>query len=135
MQSSNRAGLTGFLLSAFLIVGLTGLFAIYAIPIPFQRALNKQALLDEATQAANAPDAAVRLAALRSKLGDMADAVLGEPGTPQERIAQVRAATIAEMDAEVDQISLRLRWLVVIVTISAAGFGAALLGLSGKRTE
>jgi hypothetical protein len=63
----------------------------------------------------------------------MADAVLNGPGTPQERITKARADTLANMDAEVDQISLRLRWLVVIVTIAAAGFGAALLGVSGKR--
>lgn len=135
MPSSNRAGLTGFLLSAFLIVGMTGLFAIYAIPIPYERALHKEALLDQAAQAADAPDAATRLPALRSQLGDMADSVLVGPGTPKERIIRARADILMEMEEEVDQISLRLRWLVVIATLAAAGFGAAILGMSGKHSR
>jgi hypothetical protein len=133
MKSSNRAALTGFLLSAFLVVGLTGLFAIYAAPVPLQRALQREALLDEALEAATAPDAASRLPALREKLADMADAVLSGPGSAQERIAHVRAETMARMDSEAAEIALRLRWLVIIVTLCAGGFGAALFGLVGKH--
>jgi len=135
MSPSNRAGLTGFLIATFMVVGLTGLFAVYAIPVPLERAMQREALLDAALLASQAPDGASRLAAMRDSLGDMADAVLTGPGDITERIAKARSGMVAQLELEAQTIALRVRWMMIVVTLCAGGFGAALLGLASNGTR
>lgn len=120
-----------FLSVCFLLVGLIGLFALYAVPVPLQRALAQGAVLDRVLIAAQRSDAA-ELAALRPKLGRNADAVLNGPGTMTERVVRVRAAIQARMESEEAAITARIRLLVIVVTVMAGLFGVGILGLSGR---
>jgi hypothetical protein len=132
MPSRPVAGLAGFLACAFLIVGLTGLFATYAVPIPLQRALQRDTAIDQAAAALEAPDAAAKLQALAPSLGAQA-ALLQDPGQPPAtRVARARAAAYAELALEADAIATRLRWLIVVLTICATAFGVALLFVAAR---
>ncbi len=121
-----------FLVMAFVVVGLTGLFASYAVPLPYQRAISRDTALDDALAAGHAADPAAALAALRDRLGDSADAVLS-PGTDLDaRIARERAAMRARLLAEADAVATRTRWLICVITVMGAAFGAAVLQV-GRR--
>ncbi len=114
---------------AFVVVGLAGIFGTYAAPVPFGRALAREAVLDQVLAASLAPDAQARLAALRPALGESAEAVLSGPGTLAQRVARERErmrARFAEEEAELDA---RLRLLIGVVTFAAALFGLAMLGV------
>jgi hypothetical protein len=120
-----------FLVLAFAVVGLTGLFATYAAPIPLHRAIDREAALTAAAETTD-PQA---LAALRPRLGDSADAVLA-PGPDREaRIAAERIAMRARLEREAAITATRLRWLIVIITLAAAVFGAVLLGVVGRQNR
>jgi hypothetical protein len=115
---------TAFLVIAFGIVGLTGLFATVATPLPLERALLRDAALDEALQA---PDAAAAVAALRDRLGESAEAIAHGRGDFGTRIQVERAAMRDRFLAEADATASRLRLLITIVTLAAAGFGAVIV--------
>ncbi len=119
----------GFLAMAFVIVGLAGIFATYAAPVPLGRALVREAALDQVLAAAAAPDAAARLAALRPALGESAAAVLSGPGTVPERVARERARVRARFEQEAAGLGARLRLLIGVATLAAAIFGLAMLGI------
>jgi hypothetical protein len=125
-----------FLVMGFLVVGLAGLFASYAVPLPLQRALARDAALDAALAAAHGADPAAALAALRPQLGDSADAILppggAVPADIDARIATERAAMRGRLVAESGEIALRIRWLLSVVTLMAAAFGVAILHI-GRR--
>lgn len=120
-----------FLSVCFLLVGLIGLFALYAVPVPLQRALTQGAVLDRVLIAAQRSDTA-ELAALRPTLGRNADAVLNGPGSLTDRVVRVRAAIQARMEGEEAAITARIRLLVIVVTVMACLFGVGILGLSGR---
>ena len=121
-----------FLAMAFVVVGLAGLFASYAVPLPLERALARAAALDAALAASHGPDSAAALAALRDELGDSADAVLAPGGDLVARIGAERAAMRARLRAEADAVARRTRWLLGIVTLMGAAFGVAILHI-GRR--
>jgi hypothetical protein len=123
--------LVGFLICCFLVVGLSGLFAVFALPIPLERAASRDAVLDDVLLAADQPNA---LAALRPKLDTAADAVLTGPGTLTERVAKARVAMHAQMALEEGEFSRRMIWLIGMITLCAGGFGAMLLVLAARRT-
>ena len=123
----------GFLAVAFAVVGLTGLFSTYAVPLPLERALARDTALDAALQAARGPDPAAAIEALRPRLAESADALLPIAGDLADKIARERAAMHARLLAEADATETRLRWLICIVTAMAAAFGIALLGLAPRR--
>lgn len=125
--SGNFSALAAFLAMAFLVVGLVGLFATYAVPLPLQRALARDAALDAAQAAAHAPDASAALEALRPRLAESAEAILPPGGDMDARIAAARAAMRAQLAGEADEVATRTRWMVCVITLMGAVFGVALL--------
>jgi hypothetical protein len=121
-----------FLVMAFGAVGLMGVFATYAGPLPLQRALAREATLDAALLAAHAPDPRAALEALRPALDDSADAILPWRPDIDRRIATERVAMRARFSADAAALAVRLRWLVCLVTIMAAAFGVAVLHASRR---
>jgi hypothetical protein len=121
-----------FLVMAFVVVGLAGLFASYAVPLPLQRALARDTALDQATLAAHGPDPAAALEALRPQLAESADAILPVRPDIDARIAAERAAVRARLQTESAEVALRIRWLLGVVTLMAAVFGVAILHI-GRR--
>ncbi len=59
------------------IVGLVGIFATYAAPVPLERALAREAALDDALATIRAPDPQAALAGLADRLGDSAALLAG----------------------------------------------------------
>ena len=124
----------GFLVMAFFIVGLVGVFASFAAPLPLQRALAREAALDAAGAAAQAPDLAAALARRAPQLGDSAKALAGADATNlPARIQAERVAMRARFQAETDAIVFRLRLVIALITLSAAGFGVMLTGAISRR--
>lgn len=131
---NDRVAWTAFLLMCFALVGLSGLFATYATAIPLERALIRTGTLDEVLAAARAPDAAVRLAALRPALGERADAVLSGPGDLWDRVAAERASVLDEQGREARSVAHRTRILVTIVTLMASLVGCGIMALGQRRS-
>jgi hypothetical protein len=119
-----------FLAMAFMVVGLTGLFASFAAPLPLSRALARDAALDDALAAAHRPDAQAAIEALRPRLAESADAVLPVGGDMDARIGQERAQMHGRLLAEAGEVTVRIRWLVCVVTVMGAVFGVAVLRLA-----
>jgi hypothetical protein len=123
--------LAAFLAMAFFIVGLTGLFACFAAPLPLERALAREAALDEAAAAARSADPAAALAPLQARLGESAAALAPGPDLPA-RIAAERLAMRARFATESDVTLTRLRWLICVITGMGALFGVAMLNLAAR---
>jgi len=123
--------LAAFLAVTILVVGLTGLFACFAAPLPLQRALAREVALDEAVAAARGANPAVALAALRARLGESAAALAPGPDL-EARIATERLAMRARFTTESEVTLTRLRWLIGVITGMAALFGVALLHLAAR---
>jgi hypothetical protein len=120
---------TGFLVMAFVVVGLMGGIATYAAQIPFERALARDAALNQVLAASKSPDAAARLAALRPALGDSADRVLGGPGEITVKVETERARMLVAFGDDARDTGMRLRLVLAIFTAAGAFFGAAVLGI------
>ncbi len=129
-MASSRGTWIGFLITTFAIVGLTGLFATFAAPLPLERAMAREQALDDAQAAAHRPDAVQAIEALRPRLDESAAALLPVGGDMDARIAAERVAMRTRLQIEADAISLRLKWLVSVVTVMGAAFGAAVLKFS-----
>ncbi len=134
--NTQRDGSTGtwtaFLAMAFIIVGLAGMFASYAAPLPLARALERESALDAAQAAAHGPDAQAAIEALRPRLGDSADALLPVGGDMDARIAAARRAMRAELAEDARVAALRSRWIIGVVTAMGIAFGAAVLHASRR---
>jgi hypothetical protein len=124
-----------FVAMAVGIVGLVGVFATYAAPLPLERALARDAALDEALAATGRPDEAARLQALRPRLGDSADPIEQGSGPLAERIERERAAMRERFANEAQAVASRLRLMIVVVTVMGAGFAAAVAGGIGRRDK
>jgi hypothetical protein len=124
----------GFLVMAFAIVGLTGMFATFGAPLPLERAMAREAALDDAAAAARRPDAAAALDALRPRLAESADAILPLSPDIDAKIAHERVAMRARFAADADGTTTRLRWLISVITIMGAAFGAAIMRISARVT-
>ncbi len=94
MADRPSGGAADFLAMAFAIVGLAGIFATYAAPVPLVRAIREEVVLDQVLAASGKPDRAAELARLRPALGTPAASVLEGPGTiearPTERARAVK---------------------------------------------
>ena len=127
---------SGFLVAAFVTVGLVGLFATFAAPLPLQRGILRESALDAAQVAAHAPDPAAALAALGDRLDESADALIRPGGGVwpdlDARIAAERIAMRARMTTDEHALATRLRWLICLVTVMGAAFGVAILA-AGRR--
>ena len=120
----NLATWTAFLLCSFAVVGMMGLFASYAAPLPYERAAARDAVLDQVLET---KDDKAALEPLREMLDDSAPAVIDGSGPLASRVAAARAAMHEAMRREADAIGSRVRLELVVVTLVAAMFGAAML--------
>lgn len=133
MQQRNNGTWMAFLAMTFVVVGLTGLFATFAAPLPLERAMLRDSVLDEALATAGRPDQANLLASMRTRLDTSAATVIDGAGDLATRVASARAAMHAEMQHEADAIASRLQLLVVVVTAVGAVFGAVIIGAAARR--
>ena len=131
MKRSNGPWMA-FLAMTFVVVGLTGLFATFAAPLPLERAMMRDTLLDQALATAGRPDQASLLAGMRTQLDSSAAAVIDGTGDLTARVSGARQAMHAEMQHEANAIASRLQLLVVVVTAVAAVFGAVIIGAAGR---
>ena len=113
-----------FLLCCFAVVGLMGLFASYAAPLPYERAALRDGVLDRALEAG---DSKAALEPLRDQLDDSAAAVIDGTGPLPGRVAAARAAMRETMQTDAAAIGSRLRLELGVVTVVAGAFGAAML--------
>jgi hypothetical protein len=132
MDNSSRGTWTAFLAITFLIVGLTGLFATFSAPLPLERALARDAALDDALAALKQPEPAAAIEALRPRLAESADAILPFGGDMATRIGAERAAMRSRLQVEADVTAERLRWMICVITLMCAFFGAAILSFSRR---
>lgn len=128
MQRNNGTWMA-FLAMTFVVVGLTGLFASYAAPLPLERALARDAALDEALASGGQHDL---LDKLRPQLDDSAAAVIDGAGPLEVRVAAARASMHTELLREADSVGTRLRLMIMVVTVVAAIFGAIILGAASR---
>ncbi len=126
----NSAAWMAFLAMAFAVVGLIGVFASYAAPLPLQRAMARDAALDEALATDGGK---VALEPLRDRLDDSAAAVIDGDGPLAGRVAAARATMHAELEHEADAVGSRLRLELLVVTVVAAGFGMVVLGAAARQ--
>jgi hypothetical protein len=131
-NASNNSTWAAFLVMTFLVVGLLGLFASFAAPLPLERALARDAALDAALVAAHGPNAQADITALSDRLADSAAALLPVGGDMDARIAAERAAMRTRLTAEAGEVATRLRWMICVITVLAAGFGVAILRVSRR---
>gem|GEM_PF-1179006 len=121
-----------FLAMAFAVVGLTGMFVAFAAPLTYQRAWYREQALNDAQAALSAPNAAEIIGAMRARLDDSADALLPFGGDMSARIAAERIAMERRFTVDAEATMTRLRWLLAVVTLAAAGFGAMIMGAAGR---
>lgn len=118
--------LAGFMAAAVAVVALLGVLAVSVAPLPLERAMAREAALDELLAA---PD---HYEALKTRLDDSAEAVAPGPELAR-RVAAERVAMRARLQAEADEAGLRLRWMIIVAGVMASVFGAALFGVGRKR--
>jgi hypothetical protein len=123
---TSRLTWIGFLAMAFAIVGLAGLFASYALPVALDRAIAQTAQLEDGA----APTQA-RIVAALGEAG--ARPILQAQNSDSAKLQAAARAILRQAAAEQDATALRLRWLIVVVSIMGALFGAAVLGAGGSR--
>jgi CHASE3 domain sensor protein len=111
---------------AFAIVGLAGLFASYALPVALDRAIAQTVLLDDG---GTPPQA--RIVAALGEAG--ARPILQASDSDAAKLQAAARAILRQAAAEQDATALRLRWLIVVVSVMGALFGAAVLGAGGSR--
>ena len=121
-------GWTAFLAMLFLILGLCGLFASYAAPVPLERALARNAMLD-GLQRSGAGTA--ELEAMRPALGDLAPTLLADCPI-SERIGRARAMIADEARHEAASVGYRARLMVVVVMVLCAGLGTGILAIARR---
>jgi hypothetical protein len=128
MMTSGRSNWMVFAALAVGVVGMTGVFATYATPLPLQRAMAREAALDAALLAARSADPQAAMAALAPRLGDSAEALAGAPAGLPERVAKERLEMRTRFGAESGALATRLRFLIVTVTVMGGLFVALIVG-------
>ena len=125
--SGPNYALMGFLAAAIAVVGMVGVMATYIAPLPLQRAMAREAVLD-----ALLADGGADYARLAPQLADSAAAV--KPGPElAARIAAERVAMRARLQAESDGTAARLRVMALVCSLVAMLFGAVALGAGHRR--
>jgi hypothetical protein len=128
MAAGGRGNWMIFAAMAVGIVGLTGVFATYATPLPLQREIAREAALDAALSTAQSPDPQSAMAALADRLGDSASALAGAPAGLADRVAKERLAMRARFAAEAGGLAAQLRLLIIVITVMGALFVALVVG-------
>jgi hypothetical protein len=124
---------TGFLVMAFVVVGLVGAMATFAAQIPFERALARNDALNQALAVAGEPDAAARLEALRPALDDSADRIMKGPGDMASRVAAERQRMLKAFGEDARDAGFRLRFVLAVFTAAAALAGFIILGIARRQ--
>lgn len=113
-----------FLTMGFVIVGLAGVFAVYAAQLPLLRGMaHDKAIVAVAIAPPSESDA------LRQVLGRDYDRLMAAPGPLPARIAAARNASRDEFLKQAADIRQRLIIVLVVVTLASALFGAMLLSV------
>ncbi len=133
MATTGRSGWMMFAALAVGVVGLTGIFATYAAPLPLERAMAREAALDAALAAASAPDPQAALAALAPRLDDSVQALQGAPDGLAARVERERLAMRARFAREASGLAIQLRLLIGLITLTAAVFVCAIVGGFSRR--
>ena len=120
--------LLAFVAMAFAIVGLIGIFATYAGPLPLERAMTRETALDAVLAAAQNPDPEAALTALKPQLDDSAGVISGGIAGIEQRVAGERVAMRARFAADAAATALRLRWLIGTITLMAFVFATTMMG-------
>ncbi len=127
-RAQAAGSLAAFLAMAFVVSALAGIFATYAAPAPYARALHLETEIDAAE--GKGEDAlgtlAARLAADRDFACPQDSGTSGVAETAARLRACVRERGAREAEAEAN----RLRWLIALANLTAAAF---VIGLSGTR--
>jgi hypothetical protein len=131
-RASNSFAATGFLAMCFAIVGLVGIFATFAAPLPLQRAMLRDIALDDLLTGLHGAQPQAALEALKPRLDDSAPAFTPLPANPDAAVAAERQAMRQRFREEADATAYRMKLMIIIVTVMAAVFGAAITGL-GRR--
>jgi hypothetical protein len=136
--SKDDGAWTGFLIMAFVVVGLVGAMGTFAAQIPFERALARSEALDQALAISTQPDAAVKLEALRPALDDSADRIMKGPhsqdiGDMPSRVATERARMFKAFGEDARDTGFRLRIVLAVFTAAAALFGVVILSIVRKQ--
>lgn len=119
----------GFMLSAFLLPGLIGTFATYAIPVPVEDELHQA----QALEALPANPSPAQLTALADQVDpDTAALVVNAPGLPAARAALAEQNMRQEVLVQAREQAVRIRLMVVTMTMLGAVFGVFLLGPEKK---
>ncbi len=129
-NSSGFAVWAGFLVASFAVVALIGLFATYAVALPHARWASRDSALQTAETLLRTGGQSNELAALRLPLGDAAKAL--EAPDPLAAIQVARAESRAFFLHQSEAIQSRLRLLLVIGALVAAGFGVIVLRIAGR---
>ena len=124
MKQSNFA-LAGFLAAGIAVVAMLGVLASYIAPLPLERAMARETVLDTLLAS---PEAYPRL---KDALADSAEAVKPGPDLAG-RVATERVAMRIRLAAEAGEAGTRLRLMIAVAGVMAALFGAALMGI-GRR--
>lgn len=126
MTQDNSRAWGGFLVMAFVILGLCGLFSTYAAQLPFQRELFAENKLDLMIAA---PDANARLDSLRDTLGDDGVGAFSAAGSPEQRIETARLVLRKHFQVQAADIALRLRIVLIVFTGASALFGVMVVSI------
>jgi hypothetical protein len=123
----NRGVWLAFLTMCFALTGLVGLFASYATSIPLERALHRNAVLDQALASGQADPVAIR-----SVMGRNAAEIIDGQGDLAARIARARGIVLADATDEESVVAGRTRLMVGLVTVLSAAVGAGILLLASR---
>jgi hypothetical protein len=124
MARNGRGAWMMFAALAVMVIGLTGVFATYATPLPLERAMAREAALDAV---AADPSLAASLGT-RESLGDSAPALAGPAEGLPQRIAAERVAMRRRFAEEAAAVATRLRWLICMVTLMGGLFVVLIVG-------
>ncbi len=120
--------LLAFVAMAFAIVGLIGIFATYAGPLPLERAVARETALDAVLAAAKSGNPEAALDALKPQLDDSAGVLKGGVEGIEQRVAAERVAMRARFTADAAATGVRLRWLIGMITLMGWVFTITMLG-------
>jgi hypothetical protein len=129
------SGRIGLLLTAFMMLGLIGVFATYAAPIPAMRGLLIQTTLLKAIAAQNPTQIESAMQQAKPMLGIRS---LHQFATlkPTEQGALATAILLQHDSAAGSRlVSYRLRLEVIVIGVVAALFGVALLGIGDASPQ
>ncbi len=128
----NTGSWIAFLTMLFALVGLCGLFASFATSIPLERGMARSTTLDRALVEGSAADGAARLERLRPALGVLANQVIDGLGPLQDRVAAARMTVLDEQRREEASVAFRIRLMLAVVTVLAAGLGGGIVAMAGR---